>query len=394
MQSVLRDANDIFADNGMPQPPVKNGEMKIPEGWSKGNLKKPQDESDTQIIAKNEGKSSLSMLTKFSLTKEKREKLRNMKYVIDGLFVEGYHSYVYGQAGAGKTTILLNLGFEMVAKGYKVFFFYLDGELFSASKVSEEIDARGATDSYHILTDGTMGEYQAIMQELIDKKEDLSNTVFILDSFKYFSEDLNNKNANKKAMHFIKDVCKLGVTFISLGHTNKDGKKESGTAEIEQDSDAVLRIDSSASLDGSTNISTIKKGGRCRCEIKEASFEFVGGDPLQVYKQDEVIDVEAALKKQEERYKDLDLINEVKLLLYNGGEKTQSELLELLKDCGVGKNSIIKRLKRYIGTEWNEKKGEKNASIYFLNDDLMQQWRQLGESDPIIEEQKEATLLD
>ena len=53
---MLRDANDIFADDAMTQPPVKNGEMKTPEAWGKGNLRKTQDESDTQIIAKNSDK--------------------------------------------------------------------------------------------------------------------------------------------------------------------------------------------------------------------------------------------------------------------------------------------------------------------------------------------------
>jgi len=51
---VLKDANDIFADDAMPQPLKEYDEIQIPEGCSRENLRKPQDGSDAQIIAKNE----------------------------------------------------------------------------------------------------------------------------------------------------------------------------------------------------------------------------------------------------------------------------------------------------------------------------------------------------
>lgn len=318
------------------------------------------------IIANND----LYGFSQYAMTREKREMLSQMKYVTDGLFVEGYHTYLYGASGSGKTTILLNLCFEIVARGYTVYFFYLDGELFSASKVSEKIDNENLQDKYQILTDGTMQDYMEILQKLIDKKESLRNTVFILDTFKFLSDDVNNKNANKKAMHFIKDVCNLGATFISLGHTNKDGKNQSGTAEIEQDSDALLRIDS---IENSSKIiSTIQKGGRCRCTIEERSFEFECGNPLSVASLKQAVDVEGIKLSEMKEREDFEFINQVLKLLLDG-EKSQSNLLEEMKDFGIGKNKMMKKLKSYIGKKWGEKKGDKNASIYFLIDDIIMQ---------------------
>ena len=90
----------------------------------------------------------------------------------------------------------------------------------------------------------------------------LDNVIVVLDTLKFLTSDINNKNANKEAMHYIKSLCKLGAAWVSIGHTNKDGRRESGTAEIEQDSDGLLRIDSI--IDGGKGIATIKKGGRCR----------------------------------------------------------------------------------------------------------------------------------
>lgn len=354
-------------------------------------IKTAASKKDTQIIAEN----SLNLFDKFAMTKQKREELKNMKYVIDGLFVEGYHSYLFGASGSGKTTILLNLCFEIVGRGYTVYFFYLDGELFSASKVSEKIESEDFQDKYRILTDGTMQNYSEILQKLIDAKEPLQKTVFVLDTFKFLSADVNNKNANKDAMHFIKNVCKLGATFISLGHTNKDGKKQSGTAEIEQDSDALLQIDSTGSIeDDSKIISTIKKGGRCRCTITSRSFEFVGGYPLSVVSLDSPLDIEGQKALIEIEQNDVSFIIEVQRLLYDGGEKSQKDLLKMLEDFGIGKNKMMKMLKFYTGKKWEEKKGDNNASIYFLKDDFLKQWANAGQKILIDEEQIEPSLFD
>jgi hypothetical protein len=206
---------------------------------------------------------------------------------------------------------------------------------------------------------------------------------------------VNNKNANKKAMHFIKDVCKLGATFISLGHTNKDGKKQSGTAEIEQDSDALLQIDSAGSIeDDSKIISTIQKGGRCRCTITNRSFEFTGGYPLSVVALDKPLDIalQEALRIQEQN--DESFICEVQRLLRDSGEKSQKELLNMLEDFGMGKNKMMKMLKLYTGKKWEEKKGDNNASIYYLKDDFLKQWADAGGKEILIdEEQKEPSLF-
>jgi predicted ATP-dependent serine protease len=343
--------------------------------------------NDTQIITEN----SLNPFSKFAMTAQKAKELKNMEYVIDGLFVEGYHTYLYGASGSGKTTLLLNLSFEMVERGYTVYFLYLDGDLFSASKISEEIDRRQIQDKYSILVDGTMQDYLLILQSFIDQRKQLQKTVFILDTYKFLSEDVNNKNANKKAMHFIKDVCKLNATFISLGHSNKDGKNQSGTAEIEQDCDALLKIDSIN--EDSTTISTIQKGGRCRCTIRQRTFEFQGGEPLSVVNSDVTIDVEEQKALQVQEQRDQSFICEVQRLLSENGEQSQKELLEMLEDFGIGKNKMMKMLKLYSGKKWEERKGEKNASIYYPKGDLMKQWNDSNKVEPIKEEKIEPTLF-
>lgn len=306
----------------------------------------------------------LDLFNKFKMTKKRREELKNMKYVIDGLIVENYHTYLMGNAGAGKTTILLHLCFEMVQKGYKVFYFYLDGALNTASKVDEEIERLEIESNFNLLIDGTINDYKEILEKFISTKNNLDKTVFILDTFKYLSADVNHKNANKDAMHLIKEVCKLGATFISLGHTNKDGVKFSGTAEIEQDSDGVLRIDG-IDKENNQTVSTIKKGGRCRFDVKETSFTFKKGNILSVEKLDEVVDTENQLKQKETEKNNKFVIDEIKRVLRLNPNILQKDIISNVTEyTGISKSRVIKILNFYVDKHWKRTQSKEATNGY------------------------------
>ena len=65
----------------------------------------------------------------------------------------------------------------------------------------------------------------------------------------------------------------------------------------------------------------------------------------------------------------------------------------MLEDFNMGNTKKRQKLKHYIDTQWEEKKGDKNASIYFLKDDFMKQWADANKAEPIKEEQEEPTLF-
>jgi len=300
---------------------------------------------------------------RFKINKQRREELKNMRFVIDGLFVENYHTYVFGAAGAGKTTILLHLCFEMVDKGYTVYYFYLDGALATAANVDEEIEKRDISDKFNLLIDGTMLDYTTILKAFIAQKADLRKTVFVLDTFKFLTTDIQVKNANKDAMHFIKEVNKLGATFISLGHTNKNGENNSGTAEIEQDSDGLLRID--GLFNGIENISTIKRGGRCRFDVRESTFSFSGGDPLSVKRCDVQVDIQSENERMEQEEKDTFFIEETKRILRLNPSMIQKDLVPMVMDStGSGRNVVLKKLQVYLDKHWTRDKIDTSASGY------------------------------
>jgi predicted ATP-dependent serine protease len=317
----------------------------------------------TAETMKKDNQIDLNLFDRFQMTKQRREELKNMKYVINGLIVENYHTYLMGNAGAGKTTIMLHLCFEMVEKGYKIIYFYLDGALNTASKVGAEIERLNIENDFKLLVDGTMNDYKEILQSFISTKTRLDKTVFVLDTFKFLSADINHKNANKDAMHLIKEVCKLGATFVSLGHTNKDGVKFSGTAEIEQDSDGVLKIDGYE--DNTTTTSTIKKGGRCRYEVKEVSYKFERGDVLSVTKLDDVFDAESKIKELELLEKDKYLISEVKRVLRLNPNMLQKDIIQEVNEATAeSKNKIIKILNTYLDKHWSKTQSKEALNGY------------------------------
>jgi hypothetical protein len=115
---------------------------------------------------------------------------------------------------------------------------------------------------FSLFSNQTVVDMKSFYSEYLNNELRLDNTIIVLDTFKFLSNDINGKNSNKEAMHYIKSIIRLGAAWVSIGHTNKDGKSQSGTAEIEQDSDALLRIDKV--LDGNKAIANIKNGGRVR----------------------------------------------------------------------------------------------------------------------------------
>jgi len=309
-----------------------------------------------------------SPFKQFAMTKESRQTINDMEYLVDGFLVKGHHLYLFGPSGSGKTTILFYLAKEILRnhRDMKVVFFYVDGALGMAGDAFDMFESLNLGHRIEIINEGSVGDYVKLIYSMTEAQTDLSDTLFIFDTFKYLTNDINNKTANKRAMASIKAFCKTtGATFLSLGHTNKDGKNQSGTAEIEQDSDAIFRIDTISENNIST--STIKPAGRVRLDPKEQSFEFTRGNISSVKRLGAVQDVKSIQEAKRMQEEDEPLIAEVLTVLEKHKELNQSKLLEYLEDTGLGQQKMIKKLKYYSSTRWEVIKGDNNTNIYKLN---------------------------
>lgn len=311
-----------------------------------------------------------SRLDQFQMDTYERNRVNTLEFIYPGLIVRGYHHFIYGSAGSGKTTIMIHLAIEMVKKNSDliIYFFYLDVTQQMASKMSEYVESIGLSHQIKILTTGTANDYHRVLESFLKEGIPLHNILFIYDTFKFLTTDVNVKNANKEAMHFIKKLTKNGATFISLGHSNKDGVKQSGTAEIEQDSDALIRIDGMKD-EGENQLSTIKPAGRCRMDIEEVSFQFCPGDITSVKKLANPINVEKQLLSEKYEMEHREIISSLMELISLQTLK-QSDILDRAKThptlAAIGQNKLGKILNLYVGKYWQVSIGEKNTHFYSL----------------------------
>jgi len=178
---------------------------------------------------------------------------------IDGLAHPGHHAYLFGASGSFKTTFVTALCMQALEENDALECHYWGFDV-SPPYVKAIIDIDH--ERFSLFPAQTIDDMKSFYSEYLNNELQLDNTIIVLDTFKFLSNDIQGKNANKDAMHYIKRIIKLGAAWVSIGHTNKDGQRESGTAEIEQDSDALLRIDTV--VDGSKAIANIKNGGRVR----------------------------------------------------------------------------------------------------------------------------------
>ncbi len=313
-------------------------------------------------------KSAKERLKERKMTKNDRVRALNMKFLIDGLIPSGYHIVLYGAAGSGKTTVALYLCEQILLNHHdaEVFYLFLDGQLAMAAKYEDYLEDKELSERYNIIIEGNADENLTLIENMIkDNELYLINLIIVIDTLKFLNQNILSKSANARVMHRIKALTNKGATFISLHHTNKDGENFAGTAEIEQDSDALLKIETTDGDNPQMKISTIKEGGRVRFFFESKSFKFYQGDPSTVEMLDTSIDAEALSQEK----KDTQYVTIIKAILNIEQEITRSVLDKYLKedddfDCSNKERDRI--LKTYKDVHWKVRKGgERNRYHYY-----------------------------
>ena len=322
-------------------------------------------ESDTGIIPQ----SAKERLKERKMNREDRERALHMSFFIANLIPTGFHIVLYGAAGSGKTTVILFLC-EQIAIHYpdvEIYYLYLDGQLNMAATYEEQLEDEGLLDRYNILTEGNADEMLSEIEEMVKEGEtDPANLVVVLDTLKFLNRNILNKDANAKVMHRIKALTSKGVTFITLHHTNKDGENFSGTAEIEQDSDALLKIETTDAEEEHMKISTIITGGRVRFFFQPQSFKFRQGDPTSV----EMLERPVDTQRLEQLKKDEYFISIIKGLLLKKGELNKTDLEMYLKedddfDCTSRERKRI--IREYVDIHWKKREEGDRGQIHYYS---------------------------
>jgi len=174
-------------------------------------------------------------------------------------------------------------------------------------------------------------------------------------------------------MHYMKQLQALGATILTLSHSNKDGVKESGTAELEQDSDALLRVDRETTTgENLSNIvtTTLKAAGRTRfhCEGVVYKSAPIGKDYDYLYSAlktmtatDDKVDMEVVEKIEPKKLSKnddeivKDIINKMDELNMNKKVQAKEHLLltEVSQSTKKSQSKIADLLREGVGRYWS-----------------------------------------
>lgn len=323
-----------------------------PEGEPRADKK-----SDSVIVAQR-----LGGLAKLETDMERLEEMTNRDFLINGLIQEKSHTVIYGASGTGKTTLMFYFTKEAKVNNpnLEIFYLLLDG--------ADQIALNGAryyndVDTLHILN---LVQARVIMEALsknIADNVDLSNVLFIFDTYKKFQSDVNNKGANSKHMHILRELTSLGATVISIAHTNKDGKNFSGTAELEQDSDAVIRITKMVDPEDKEMMTvSLSEGGRIRWKLEPRSYSVPRSNPNpSLVRPIEYVDMKDAEFLEEHAGN----IASIRLSLAEDGDGNQKVLYERLQeDIFYGRDKFFELLHKGRNKFWKATRTTKNSYIY------------------------------
>lgn len=321
--------------------------------------KEAQDAYDRQLIREYGGLEDIaSIFSDDIVTMEEVKELALKKYITEDLIKEGQISTVFGNAGAGKTSLILYYAIEWIEKHDKqVLYINMDGDN-PMSLPLQEIYG----DRFINIGKGTPSK---IMPKLMAINEaTLTQTVLIFDTYKKFTADVNSKGANTALFEKLRVLQGKGATIIMLAHTNKDKNSHSGTADIEQDGDAMLRV-SGVKEDNNLTVS-IKQDGRTRWKVVAKTYDIVIDDypdPRKCTPRESYTDIQ----KMENEREDTPNIVAIKEIIVDMGFPSTTDLKKVIDDnTGLSRRDAERILYAYIGRHWARQKQSDGKSYKWL----------------------------
>ena len=262
MDSRLKWAVDKIASNkiaGKVLKPKKKKKKKKDDRPAVKGKKKKKGEAWRDIVFQNG-----------HFDQEKSNSVKDLDYL--GFVGKGHHTVMYGASGTMKTTVaIVEMAKELLVRPeLEIFFYSFDASSIHHRAIFEWVKKQKVGDRFHILSESTPTELFDMVEQANDDESDMSNTVFIIDTYKKIVGDVNNKSKNAEVMTDLKSLTTLGATILTIAHANKDGINNSGTAEVEQDSDALIRFDTHS--DSTGTFISITQGGRIRYGFQPLTY--------------------------------------------------------------------------------------------------------------------------
>ena len=195
---------------------------------------------------------------------------------LNKMIKEGKLLMVVGDAGSGKTTLTAWMGAGILSEYDEKVLHYWAFDPDDMHKIGmQQYFINKSIGDRAMILDSTVDDmfdyYDGFFEHTNAPQQALADAIIVIDTYKKIAIDVNNKALNAKMMSWGKKLTQYGATVLFLGHTNKDGITHSGTAELEQDSDAIFRIKREKG-DGEATF-TIEAAGRIRYKFNTISFK-------------------------------------------------------------------------------------------------------------------------
>lgn len=307
-----------------------------------------------------------------ALTAEDAENFEEPVWLIPNLIASGHTLVLVGKSGIGKSVIARDSARTLAEHGYDVMYINMDCTQADAKYQFAESKVAG----YDLFTphfNGTRGieRIRQNLMEIANSDADLSGSVLFVDTLKKIP-DLMSKSSVKEFFNLTRTLTGKGATVVLLAHANKhpvNGKIVfEGVGDVESDCDDLVYL--TGTTDGEIQTIQTAPSDKVRGTFSVLTWEYNRSTrglklvPNRDLKSEEIA--------REQEADDLPLVECIKSELIVR-DMRQKDLVDLLKNEGVGRNRALALLQRYASAEgmfpqhWSkERLQHRNACIYRL----------------------------
>lgn len=320
----------------------------------------------------NQRLKGLSSLLTLQTTDDMMSKIEHATFAWKKLIVQGHICAVVAKPNGGKTTIMTYAAGQMAQSGYQVLYVNVDAGAGDLKVYHDHAKNNGYTLIAPDMVEGKSARsVVAMLQEMADSGEELSNVVMIFDTLKKFAEVMS-KTQGKVFYALLRKLTALGMTAVLLAHTNKyddeNGKPiYEGTGDLKSDIDEMVYLIPIKAEDGSITVST--DVDKKRAATEDATFYI---SPTRVVTEAvayvNTLDQAHALNQLSQ---DADAISFI-LESIHPNCQSLNQLVETSKkhSLGFSRKRLEEVLIRYCGEEsafhkWDREQGFTSGYVYF-----------------------------
>ena len=311
-----------------------------------------------------------SQLSEWALTRDDVSEIEDSIMIYPNTIAKSKHTIIVADTGAGKTTIFLMIASYLAKEGLEVSYFDYDTPQDDMKRYALLAVENGFQYISEIKTniDGHMLVTKLLEMVKQASPDNASNKVFIFDTMRTFTNDIDPKNTTNFLLG-IRKLTQYGVTCVTLHHNNKrredDGSDMfAGLNNIKTNCDNLIYLRAEFHDDGSMTVSSETNPPKAKRRANTKNMSWRIKDKVATLL-DNFVPI-ATIGNDEKA-----AISKIKDVLIRNGELNESKLLEFIYEEGITSRRIAKRiLMNYREKEFQFRVGSKNAHLYSIKVDL------------------------